>query len=50
MSNATGTYGQKDIKDALAKVAKEKGYNLVLSGDLALYADNDITDAVLAPR
>ncbi len=38
---------QKDVKDAIAKVAKEKNYSLVLNGDLALYSDNDITQAVL---
>ncbi len=38
---------QKDVKDAIAKVAKEKNYTLVLNGDLALYAENDITKDVL---
>ena len=37
-----------DIHDAVAKVAKEKGFSLVLTSNTAFYADNDITDAVLA--
>ena len=36
-----------DIHDAVAKVAKEKGFSLVLRSDVAFYADNDITDSVL---
>lgn len=39
---------QKDVKAAIAKVAKEKNYTLVLNGDLALYAENDITNDVLS--
>jgi Skp family chaperone for outer membrane proteins len=42
------TQVQSDVKTALAKVAKEKGYNLVLSSSVAPYGENDITDAVLA--
>ena len=37
-----------DIHDAVARVAKEKGFSLVLRSDVAFYADNDITDAVLS--
>lgn len=37
----------KDVHDATAKVAKEKGFSLILRSDVAFYADNDITDAVL---
>jgi outer membrane protein len=36
-----------DTNAGIAKVAKEKGYNLVFSSDVVLYADNDITDQVL---
>ncbi|HZO91564.1 MAG TPA: OmpH family outer membrane protein [Chthonomonadaceae bacterium] len=37
----------KEIRDAVAKVAKKEGVNLVLSNDTAWYAEADITDAVL---
>ena len=38
---------QKDVRDAISKVAKEKGVSLVLRGDFALYAESDLTDDVL---
>lgn len=37
----------KDVRDNLNKVAKEKGMNLVFSSQVVLYADTDITDDVL---
>lgn len=37
----------KDVRDALNKVAKEKGMNLVFSSQVVLFADTDITDDVL---
>ena len=38
---------QKDVRDAISKVAKEKGVSLVLRGDFALYAEADLTEDVL---
>ena len=38
----------KDMKEAIAQVAKAKGFSLVLPTDIAYFSDNDITDAVLA--
>lgn len=38
----------KDMRAAIAQVAKAKGFNLVLTTDTAFYCDSDITDAVLA--
>lgn len=38
---------QKDMKETIAKVAKEKGINIVYSNNAVLYAETDITDAVL---
>lgn len=37
----------KDVRDALNKVAKEKGMNLVFSSQVVLFADVDITDDVI---
>jgi outer membrane protein len=37
----------KDVKEALSKVAKDKGMNLVFSSQVVYYADVDITDDVL---
>jgi Skp family chaperone for outer membrane proteins len=37
----------KDVRDALNKVAKDKGMNLVFSSQVVLYADTDITEDVL---
>ncbi len=41
------TTALKGVRDAITKVAKEKGISVVFSNDVAWYADNDITDAVL---
>jgi Skp family chaperone for outer membrane proteins len=38
---------EKDIHEAINKVAKDKGMNLVFSSQVVLYADTDITDDVL---
>lgn len=37
----------KDVRDALNKVAKDRGMNLVFSSQVVLYADTDITDDVI---
>lgn len=37
----------KEVRDGIGKVAKKEGYNLVLSSEIAWYADNDISDNVL---
>jgi Skp family chaperone for outer membrane proteins len=37
----------KEIRDAIAKVAKEKGFNLVFNADVCLYAETDVTNDVL---
>lgn len=37
----------KEMRDSVAKVAKEKGISLVLSNDVAWYADADLTEAAL---
>ena len=37
----------KDIRDVLNKFCKEKGYNLVFSNEVVLFADSDITEDVL---
>jgi Skp family chaperone for outer membrane proteins len=37
----------KDVRDALNKVAKDKSMNLVFSSQVLLYADSDITDDVI---
>ena len=37
----------KDVRENLNKVAKEKGFNLVFSSQVVLFADTDITDDVL---
>ena len=37
----------KDMRDSVSKIAKEKGYALVLSNDVAWYADADLTDQIL---
>ncbi len=47
-ANALDAKASKDMKDSINKVAKDKGFNLVFRNDVAFYADNDITDAVLA--
>ena len=36
-----------DVHAAIAKVAKDKGFNLVFSSEVVLYADSDITQAIL---
>jgi Skp family chaperone for outer membrane proteins len=41
------TKAVKDVRDAIAKTAKEKGFALVLSNEFAWYAEGDITDDVL---
>ena len=38
----------KDMREAIAQVAKAKGFSLVLPTDIAYFSDNDITDAVLS--
>ena len=38
----------RDMREAIAQVAKAKGFSLVLPTDIAYFSDNDITDAVLA--
>ena len=38
----------KSMRESVAKVAKEKGVSLVLSSEIAWYADVDVTDAALA--
>jgi len=42
--NTTVTAAQKSLHDALKTLAREKGFNLVLSSDIAPYADYDCTD------
>ena len=37
----------KDVREAISKVAKDKGFSLVLSNEVAWYADSDLTDDVL---
>lgn len=37
-----------DVRESIAKVAKDKGFNLVFSNDVALYAENDITSDVVS--
>lgn len=37
----------KDAREAVTKVAKDKGYTVVFSAAVAWYGDNDITDAVV---
>ena len=46
--NENTTKVLKDVREGVAKIAKEKGFHLVLSNDVAWYADADLTDAVLA--
>ncbi len=36
-----------DVHASIAKVAKDKNYNLVFSSEVVLYADSDITQAIL---
>jgi len=43
----TAATAQKSIKDALDKIAKEKGYAVVFSADVAPYTEYDCTDDVL---
>lgn len=38
----------KDMRASIAQVAKAKGFNLVVTTEVAFYCDSDITDAVLA--
>lgn len=42
------TQAVKVMRDSVAKVAKEKGYNLVFDSGVVFYADGDITDPVLS--
>jgi Skp family chaperone for outer membrane proteins len=37
----------KTIRETITKFAKDKGYNIVFSNQVAWYAENDITDGVL---
>ncbi len=37
----------KDVRESLNKVAKDKGLNLVFSSQVVLFADTDITDDVI---
>jgi Skp family chaperone for outer membrane proteins len=37
----------KQIRATIAKVAKEKGFDLVMSSELVLFTENDLTDDVL---
>jgi Skp family chaperone for outer membrane proteins len=41
------TKALKDVREAIAKVAKDKGFALVLSNEIAWYAESDVTDDVL---
>lgn len=41
------TKALKDVRDAIAKVAKDKGFTLVLSNEVAWFAETDVTDDVL---
>jgi Skp family chaperone for outer membrane proteins len=43
----TAQQTQKSVHDALKTICKEKGYNLVLSSEIAPYADFDCTDDVV---
>ncbi|MDE2127810.1 MAG: OmpH family outer membrane protein [Armatimonadetes bacterium] len=46
--NTLRTKAVQDVTDAISKVAKDKGYNLVLSSEVAYYTDTDLTDTVVA--
>lgn len=46
-SETMDTQAQVNVKAAIAKVAKEKGYTLVFDSAVAPYAQNDCTDDVL---
>lgn len=37
----------KNVRDAIAKVARDKGFSLVLSNEIAWYAENDLTEDVI---
>jgi Skp family chaperone for outer membrane proteins len=41
------TRAMKQIRATIARVAKEKGFNLVMSSELVLFTENDLTDEVL---
>ena len=41
------TAALKGVRDAISKVAKDKGISVVFSNDVVWFADNDITEAVL---
>lgn len=41
------TKALKDVREAIAKVAKAKGIALVLSNEIAWYSENDLTDDVI---
>jgi Skp family chaperone for outer membrane proteins len=43
----TAAQTQKSVHDALKVISKEKGYNLVLSSEIAPYAEYDCTDDVI---
>ena len=43
----TAANAQKSMKETLAKLARDKGYNLVLSSAVAPYAEYDCTEDVL---
>lgn len=38
---------QKSMRDALAKIAKDRGYSLILSTEVAPYASDDVTSDVI---
>ncbi|GEM_PF-1572088 len=38
----------KDARDSLNKISKKEGFNMVFSSEVLLFADNDITEKVLA--
>lgn len=41
------TKALKDVREAIAKVARDKGFSLVLSNEIAWHAESDLTDEVL---
>jgi Skp family chaperone for outer membrane proteins len=41
------TKALKDVRETIAKVAKDKNFSLVLSNEIAWYAETDVTDDVL---
>ena len=38
----------KRVREVIGKVAKDKGFNLILNNEVAFYADGDITEAAMA--